>query len=60
MIKIHSSQSDDLVSTTVVLLEVLFERELFVKDEDGRNNQSKKSLGQRKFSDASRAHNCRI
>ncbi len=49
MIKIHSSQSDDLVRTTIVLLEMLFERDIFVKDEDEKNNQSKKSLRQRKF-----------
>jgi hypothetical protein len=49
MIKIHSFQSDDLISTTIVLLEMLFERDIFVKDEDEKNNQSKKSLRQRKF-----------
>jgi FtsZ-binding cell division protein ZapB len=53
MIKIHSFQSDDLISTTIVLLEMkfemLFERDIFVKDEDEENNHSKKSLKQRKF-----------
>jgi hypothetical protein len=57
-IMIHSSQSDDLTSTTVVLLEMktdIFSSSYEVKMKTKTINQ--KSLNKWKFLDANRAHN---